>query len=91
MNLSTGQDEWLLGDIRLRIRHDASVCIALAKDSYLRELGARSLSGAAKKVEDMLVGLYLEESGEIVERGKGMDVVLSMVGDEVVMMPLHKS
>lgn len=64
--------------------------MALAKDGYLRELGARSLSGAAKKVEDMLVGVYLEQSGEIVERGNVLDVVLSMDGDEVVLMPLHK-
>ena len=91
MNLSTGQEEWLLGDIRLRIRHDASVCMALARDGYLRELGARSLSEAAKKVEDMLVGVYLEQSGEIVEQGKILDVVLSMDGEELVLMPAHKS
>jgi len=61
----------------------------LAKDGYIRELGARSLNGAAKNVEDMLVGVYLAQSGEIVEGGKVLDAVLSMDGDEVVLMPLH--
>ncbi|KXX78174.1 ATP-dependent Clp protease ATP-binding subunit ClpL [Madurella mycetomatis] len=91
VNLSSGSDEWLLGDIKLRIRHDASVCMVLAKECYIQELGARSLSEAVKKVEDMLVEFYLNQSGEIVEGGRVLEVVLSMDEGEVVLMPAHRS
>jgi hypothetical protein len=88
-NLSNGPQEQLLGDVRLRIRRDASVCMTLAEEEYLRELGARSLSAAVKLVEDMLVDVYLDQSEEIVEGGKVLDVVMDVHGGEITVTPLY--
>lgn len=57
----------LLGNIRLRVQNDASVCGRLAADEYKEELGARSLRKAVEEVQDRLVETYLEEETEIVE------------------------
>ncbi|KAI0425685.1 P-loop containing nucleoside triphosphate hydrolase protein [Xylaria sp. FL1042] len=76
--------EQLLGNIRLRVRKDASVCRNLAAAEYNPDLGARSLATAVKAVEDRLVEAYLDEEEEITE-GKGMqDFCVDVRGNEVV-------
>jgi len=90
-NLSNGQKEQLLGDVRVCIRRDAAVCMALAEGEYLRELGARSLSGAVKLVEDMLVDVYLDQREEIVEGGKILEVVVDVDAGEVTVTPAYST
>ena len=79
--------EQLLGNVRLRVRRDASVCARLAETEYSEELGARSLRKAVEDVQDRLVESYLDEDREI-EEGEGeeliQDFVVDVKGDEVV-------
>lgn len=84
VNLSVGPDEQLLGNIRLRIRRDASVCQALAKAEYHSNLGARSLIAAAEKVKRMLVEEYLDIDDEIQEGNGMVECVIDVLGEEVV-------
>ncbi|KAH8669778.1 P-loop containing nucleoside triphosphate hydrolase protein [Tricladium varicosporioides] len=84
VNLSPGPDEHLLGNVKLRIRRDASVCRVLAEEEYHQELGARSLITAVKTIEDMLVEVYLDMEQEIQE-GEGMvEFVVDVNGGEIV-------
>ncbi|EPE05479.1 atpase aaa-5 [Ophiostoma piceae UAMH 11346] len=59
-----GQQQ-LLGNIKLCVRRDASVCARLAKTEYSEDLGARSLFNAVGHVKDRLVESYLDEDTEI--------------------------
>lgn len=90
-NLSEGPNERLLGDVRLHVKHDALVCMTLAEGEYLRDLGARSLSGAVKLIEDMLVDVYLKQRDEIVEGGKILDVVVDVHAGEISVAPLSST
>ena len=56
-----------LGNIKLCVRRDASVCTRLAEAEYREDLGARTLSNAVGNVKDLLVESYLEEDAEIEE------------------------
>lgn len=83
-NLIAGPTEQLLGNVRLYIRRDASVCSILAKAEYHRDLGARSLITAVKSIEDMLVEAYLDVDEEIAETDRMDEFVVDVVGGEVV-------
>jgi len=83
VNLVPGPKEQLLGNIRLKIRKDASVCCNLAEEEYDSDLGARSLINGARKLEDILVEAYLEIDGEIRESEKMVDFVIDVNGSEV--------
>ncbi|KKY14723.1 hypothetical protein UCRPC4_g06649 [Phaeomoniella chlamydospora] len=88
INLSTGPHEQLLGNVRLRVRRDASVCRVIAEQEYHQDLGARSLLTAVKTlVEDELVEAYLEVDRNIVETEEMMDFVVDVDGGEVI---VHK-
>lgn len=84
VNLVSGPREQLLGNVRMKIRRDASVCRILAEAEYHSDLGARSLITGAGKLEDILVEAYLEVDGEIRERGKMVDFVIDVNGSEVI-------
>jgi ATP-dependent Clp protease ATP-binding subunit ClpA len=85
INLSAGENEQLLGNIRLRIRRDASVCRAIAEQEYHPDLGARSLLTAVKSlVEDVLVESYLEVEKGISETEKMMEFVVDVNGEQVL-------
>ena len=72
-----------MGNIRLRIRRDASVCRALAESEYHSNLGARSLIAAGEKIKRLLVEAYLDIDEEITE-GEGVaEFVIDVVGGEV--------
>lgn len=85
VNLSTGPNEQLLGNVRLRIKKDASVCGLLAVSEYHADLGARSLITAVKsQVEDVLVERYLDVEREIGEGNEIVEFVVDVQGGEVV-------
>ncbi|KXJ87555.1 P-loop containing nucleoside triphosphate hydrolase protein, partial [Microdochium bolleyi] len=71
--LSSEDSSTLFGDVRLRIERDAAVSSTLAKRAYQPTLGSRSLAGEVKKVENRLVGKYLNQGGRIVEGGPLVD------------------
>jgi hypothetical protein len=74
----------LLGNVRLRIRRDASVCRALAESEYHSDLGARSLIAAAEKIKRLLVEEYLNVDEEISENARMSDFIIDVNGGEVV-------
>ena len=84
VNLSEGPDEKLLGNVRLRIRRDASVCRALAESEYHSDLGARSLNAAAEKIKRLLVEEYLKVDDEITESGGMSEFIIDVSGGEVI-------
>lgn len=84
VNLVAGPKEQLLGNVRMKIRRDASVCRILAEAEYHSDLGARSLIMGAGKVEDILVEAYLNVDEEIRESGRMVDFVVDVNGSEVI-------
>ena len=84
MNLSLGPEEKLLGNVRLRIRRDASVCRVLAETEYHADLGARSLIAAAEKIKRLLVEEYLKVDEEITEKDGMTEFIIDVNGGEVI-------
>ena len=84
MNLSLGPEEKLLGNVRLRIRRDASVCRVLAETEYHADLGARSLIAAAEKIKRLLVEEYLKIDEEITEKDGMTEFIIDVNGGEVI-------
>lgn len=82
VNLSAGDEEKLLGNIRLRIRCDASLCRSLAESEYHMDLGARSLIVAVEKIKRLLVEEYLKVDEEIVEKADITEFVIDVKGGE---------
>lgn len=91
VNLAPGLKEQLLGNIRLKIRKDASVCRILAEEEYHSDLGARSLIIGARKVEDILVEAYLEVNEDICESEKTVDFMVDVNGSEVIAKMVNKT
>jgi hypothetical protein len=84
ISLSSGPSEQLLGNVRMRIRRDASVCRILAEAEYHTDLGARSLIQGAKTVEDMLVEAYLDVDEKIRESDRVVEFVVDVNGTDVI-------
>lgn len=84
INLTEGEGEQLIGNVRLRIHRDASVCGILAQSEYHTELGARSLISAVDTIKTLMVEAYLGVDEEITE-GAGMsEFIIDVNGGEVV-------
>ncbi len=84
INLTEGEDEQLIGNVRLRIRRDALVCGILAQSEYHVDLGARSLISAVDTIKTLMVEAYLGVDEEIAE-GVGMsEFIIDVNGGEVV-------
>ena len=92
VNLRVGAGEKLLGNVRLRLRHDASVCRTLAEAEYHAELGARSLHAAVEMIKRRLVEEYLKVDQEITEGSGICEFIIDVDGDEVVvnMVPCNE-
>lgn len=84
VNLTRGSQEQLVGNIRLTIRKDATVCGLLAQANYHKQLGARSLKAGAKKVEHIVLDAYLDEDEEIKDDGIVREFVVDVHGGEIV-------
>ncbi|KAK5463038.1 hypothetical protein LTS15_002750 [Exophiala xenobiotica] len=84
VNLSFGPQEKLLGDVRVRIRRDASVCRILAKAEYHEDLGARSLINAVDTIKGLLVEAYLGIDEQIVESADKSVFLVDVQGNEIV-------
>lgn len=68
VNLAVGEAERMLGDVRLHVKRDASVCTTIAEDGYDRDLGIRSLKNAVKTdVEKEVIKKYMEKPPVIAE------------------------
>ena len=78
IDLSTGQNESLIGNIRLRLDGDASVCRTIAKE-YDPDLGGRNLkSGVEAMIKGPLIGAYLDTDEDIVETQQMTEYVVKM-------------
>ncbi|KAL2076228.1 hypothetical protein VTL71DRAFT_1171 [Oculimacula yallundae] len=84
VNLVPGPKEQLIGNVRMRIRRDASVCRILAEEEYHSDLGARSLIMGARKLEDLLVDVYLQVDEEIRESERVVEFMVDVNGSEVI-------
>lgn len=93
ISLVKGPAERLIGDIRLLIRRDGTVCSTLAKAHYHNKLGARSLKAGAEKVKRIVLDAYLDDDEEIEEQNTLRDVVVDVDGEEIVskILPVTKT
>ncbi|KAL8673304.1 MAG: hypothetical protein Q9168_002266 [Polycauliona sp. 1 TL-2023] len=84
ISLTEGDGEQLIGNVRLRIRRDASVCGILAQAEYHVDLGARSLISAVDTIKTLMVEAYLGVDEEITEGGGMSEFIIDVNGGEVV-------
>ena len=80
INTTPGPHEQLLGNIRLRIRSDASVCKVLTKD-YDRELGIRSLRKAVMDRVASALDFEYMSTHEVISEGLPMEDYSVFVSD----------
>ncbi|KAE9972892.1 hypothetical protein EG328_004700 [Venturia inaequalis] len=67
VDLSFGPQERLLGNLRIRMHRDASLCKHVAEVEYHSDLGARSLINGVDSIKNLVVQAYLDVDEEIVE------------------------
>jgi ATP-dependent Clp protease ATP-binding subunit ClpA len=84
VDLSHGPREKLLGNVRVRIRRDATVCRILAQAEYHSDLGARSLINAVESIKNLLVEAYLAIDEQIVETIHKSTFLVDVQGGEIV-------
>lgn len=76
--------ERLIGNIRLLIRRDGTVCTTLAKSHYHVKLGARSLMAGAEKVKRIVLDVYLDDDEEITEQDDLRDFIIDVDDGDIV-------
>lgn len=83
VDLSNGPNKRFLGDVRLKIRKDGTLCSHLAREEYNSDLGARSLISAVDEIKDKVVQSYLEIDEEVKEGGAILEFVVDINGSEI--------
>jgi hypothetical protein len=84
VNVQPGPEEQFIGDIKLRIRRDASVCRLIAKEGYDGDLGIRSMINAVRDlVELSLEQSYLAVNKLIEERQEAAEYLLDVRNKEI--------
>ena len=78
VNLTAGAEERLIGNVRLHIKRDASICSHIAEDGYHPDLGARSLITTVDNVRNMLVDAYLDVDEAIREAEELVEFVIDI-------------
>lgn len=73
-----------IGDVRLRILHDASICQQIAKENYAPDLGARSLHCGIDGVRESVFEKYLEIDEPIEEGSAVEDITVDIQAEEIV-------
>ncbi|KAL7786205.1 P-loop containing nucleoside triphosphate hydrolase protein [Trichoderma ceciliae] len=84
ISLSKGSKERLIGNIRLLIKRDGTVCSTLAKSHYHNKLGARSLMAGAEEAKRIVSDAYLDDDEEIREQDVLRDFVIDVDGEDIV-------
>jgi hypothetical protein len=84
VNLLEGPDERLVGNVRLHIRRDATVCKVLADQEYHSDLGARSLIQAVDSIRRLLYQTYFDIDEDIMVGDEISDFYIDVDGGEVV-------
>ena len=80
-----GRETSFVGNVRLKVKNDASVCQVIANEEYHQDLGARSLAiGVESLVLDDLVQSYNDVDEEVVEDGVLTDFVVDVDGNTSV-------
>ena len=84
INTTNGPDEQLLGNIRLRIRREVSLCSLMAKNDYDEDLGIRGLIASVRELEQALIRSYLDVEEEIMNSDEMTEYVLDVRNGEIV-------
>lgn len=84
VNLDEGAEERLVGNVRLHLRRDATVCKALADQEYHSDLGARSLITAVDSIRRLLFQAYFDIDEELAVGNEISDFYIDVDGGEVV-------
>lgn len=80
---ASGERMQLLGNVRLRIPRDASLCAHLVQSHYHKELGIRSLKNGVGLVENEVVKAYLDADKNIEETSDVTEYTVDLVENEV--------
>ncbi|RYP53109.1 hypothetical protein DL768_001886 [Monosporascus sp. mg162] len=79
------EEDVYVGNIRIRIKNDATVCSIIARDEYDKETGARSIAQAVERiVQDPLIGQYLENGDRFDEDQPVADFIVDVNVDKEV-------
>lgn len=80
VNLANGQ---LIGNLKIRLKKDASLCRSLAEEHYHVDMGARSLENGVAEVMEQIQDAYLDVLEEIEERDDTVDVIVQVINGEL--------
>ncbi|CAJ2513917.1 Uu.00g020360.m01.CDS01 [Anthostomella pinea] len=81
----SSQRDNLVGNVRLDILNDSTICSSIARDSYVPQLGARSIfNGADDVVTAPLVSRYLSDGDDFTEEQEETQFRIGVDADEEV-------
>lgn len=80
-----------MGDIRLRIAKEASICSKIVEDEYHKDLGARSLIAGVNRISEKVNEAYLGILDDDVKEGSDvLDMLVTLNGDEIDAMVIPR-
>ena len=80
---ASGERMQLLGNIRLRVPRDASLCAHLVESHYDKDLGIRSLKNGIGLVENEVIKTYLNVDERIEETNDVTEYTINLDSNEV--------